>query len=210
LSVDSLQLVAARAARWACVALATAVAICCAEGVANVQAAWAHATISPVVTSADELQQFTLSVPTEKQDASTTSVELDLPHGFAIDSYEPEPGWKRRVQVSPVGNDSVLERVTWSGGSVPTDEDAVFRFNASARQAKTYVFRVQQTYSDGSVVNWAGSESSDTPAPHVKLVANFGSQSSDDNTLALVAVIIAVIALVLALVSLIGADRPLT
>lgn len=198
-----------RLRRAACIVLVTVMA-CCA-GLANAEAASAHASISPVVTSAGELQQFTLSVPTEEEDATTTSVELSLPSGFSIDSYEPEPGWKRSVQTrSSGGEEPVAERVTWSGGSVPTDEDAVFRFSASGGQAKTYVFHVRQIYSDGSVVDWAGPEASDAPAPRVELVSNLGSGGGGGDTLALVAVIVAAIALVLAVVSLIGANRPLT
>ena len=43
----------------------------------------------------------------------------------------------------------MIDRITWSGGHVPTGQDAVFRFNASANDAKTYAFDVRQAYSDG-------------------------------------------------------------
>jgi uncharacterized protein YcnI len=194
--------------RAACLAL-VAVAACCAA-LANAAAASAHASISPVVASAGELQQFTLSVPTEKQDARTTSVELEVPSGFSIDSYEAAPGWKRTVQTRSSSGESVAQRVSWSGGSVPTDEDAVFRFQASASRTGTYVFHVRQTYADGSVVEWAGPAKSDAPAPRVQLVASLGSGKGGNDTLALVAVILAALALALAAVSLIAADRPLT
>jgi hypothetical protein len=68
--------------------------------------------------------------------------------------------------------------VTWSGGSVPSDEDAIFQFLASADSAKTYSFKVLQTYSDGSVVDWSGPESSDAPAPQVELKSSFGGGGS--------------------------------
>ena len=51
--------------------------------------------MSPPVALDGELQQFTLSVPTEKEGATTTTIELTVPAGFAIDSFEPAPGWKR-------------------------------------------------------------------------------------------------------------------
>ena len=54
---------------------------------------------------------------------------------------------------------------------MPTDEDAVFRFNGSMDSSKTYTFKVRQTYSNGKVVDWTGSESSDTPAPTVEAVS---------------------------------------
>ena len=51
---------------------------------------------------------------------------------------------------------------------MPTGEDAAFSFLAQPSSAKTYTFGVRQTYSDGSVVDWSGPESSDTPAPTVE------------------------------------------
>ena len=62
----------------------------------------------------------------------------------------------------------MIQKVTWSGGKVPTDEDAVFRFIGSLDSDKTYTFQVRQTYSNGKVVDWSGSESSDTPAPTIE------------------------------------------
>lgn len=64
--------------------------------------------------------------------------------------------------------------VTWTGGSVPTEEDAAFSFLAGTSGTGTYTFAVRQTYSDGSVVNWSGPESSDSPSPVVKAVSSFG------------------------------------
>jgi len=72
----------------------------------------AHAILSPPVALDKKLQQFTLSVPTEKEGATTTQIELKVPAGFAIDSYESAPGWKRTVAGSTV---------TWAGGRVPTE-----------------------------------------------------------------------------------------
>jgi hypothetical protein len=68
--------------------------------------------------------------------------------------------------------------VTWTGGSVPTEEDASFTFLASTSGSGTYVFTVKQTYSDGSVVEWSGPESSDSPAPTVRAVSSFGGGTS--------------------------------
>ena len=66
----------------------------------------------------------------------------------------------------------MIQKVTWSGGKVPTGEDAVFRFNGSMASDKTYTFQVRQTYSNGKVVDWSGSESSDTPAPTIEAVSS--------------------------------------
>jgi uncharacterized protein YcnI len=62
------------------------------------EAASAHAEVSPPIVPASKSQVFTLAVPTEKEDASTTGVELTPPDGFSIDSFVPSPGWKRDVR----------------------------------------------------------------------------------------------------------------
>jgi uncharacterized protein YcnI len=155
-------------------------------------AASAHAIVSPPVALDKKLQQFTLSVPTEKEGATTTQVELKLPAGFAIDSYEPAPGWKRTVSGSTV---------RWAGGRVPTEEDAVFHFNASTSGAHTYTFTVLQSYSNGEVVSWSGPESSDTPAPTVQVLSSFGG-GDGTSTLSIVALAVGAMGLIVGAVAL--------
>jgi uncharacterized protein YcnI len=169
--------------------------------------AQAHAVVSPPAPLSGRLQQFTLSVPTEKESATTTKIELDVPAGFSIDSYAPSPGWTRTVAAKGSGDGAVVQKVVWSGGRVPTGEDAVFQFNAEATNAQSYTFHVVQTYSDGSVVDWSGPESSDTPAPVVDAKSSVGGGSS---TLGVIALIVAGVALVVAIVGLAGGRRPLT
>jgi uncharacterized protein YcnI len=162
-----------------------------------------------VVAQTKTLQYFTLAVPTEKEGATTTKVELTPPSGFGIDSFEPAPGWKRDVQSTGSGDATVIQKVTWSGGKTPTEEDSVFHFVASVDSAKTYTFTVRQTYSDGSVVDWNGPESSDSPAPLVKAVSSIGGGGST-STLAIIALVVGGIALVVAGIGLVGGRRPLT
>ena len=158
--------------------------------------AFAHAEISPAVALSSTGQQFTLAVPTEKEDVTTARVELTPPSGFSIDSFVPSPGWQRDVQTSGSGEETEIEKITWSGGNVPTDEDAIFQFIASGDSPKTYSFNVRQTYSDGTVVDWAGPEDSDTPAPVVELKSSLGGGGSD--TLAIVAIAVGAVALLVA------------
>jgi uncharacterized protein YcnI len=178
-----------------------------AVGLTVVSSAWAHAEISPPVTKSKTLQLFTLAVPTEKEGA-TTKVELTPPSGFGIDSFAPAIGWKRQLQQTGSGDSAVIQKVTWSGGSVPTGEDSVFQFLASPDSSKTYTFTVRQTYSDGSVVDWSGPESSDTPAPRIDAMSSLGGGGS--STLAIVALVVAGIAVLLAGVGLAtrGGSRP--
>jgi len=176
-------------------------------GLLTAAPAFAHAEISPPVAVANTLQLYTLAVPTEKEDATTTEIELTLPSGFSIDSFVPSAGWKREVQQTGSGEDAVVQKVTWSGGNVPTDEDSVFQFLATASDAKTYTFGVRQTYSDGSIVDWSGPESSDTPAPRVEAKSSLGGGGS--STLGIVALALAAVALVISLIGLLAGRRSL-
>jgi uncharacterized protein YcnI len=156
----------------------------------------AHAVVTPPVALAEAGQLFTLAVPTEKEGAPTTTVELTPPAGFAIDSFVAVPGWKRTVQQTGSGEEATITKVTWSGGAVPTGEDASFAFVADATSAGHYTFGVRQTYSDGTVVNWSGPESSDTPAPVVDALSSFGGGGT--STLSIVGIALAALALLLA------------
>jgi len=165
---------------------------------ATAAAASAHAIVSPAVALDKKLQVFTLSVPTEKENLTTTEIELTVPSGFAIDSFAPPPsGWKMSVQATGSGESAVVQKVTWTGGHVPTDQDAVFSFNASTSGAKTYTFDVRQTYSDGSVVDWDGPETADTPAPTIEALSSIGGGGT--STLEIVALVLAGVALLVAL-----------
>jgi uncharacterized protein YcnI len=186
-----------------------AVAAAAVAALAIPAAASAHAVVSPNVVEAKTLQFFTLSVPTEKENATTTSIELTPPSGFAIDSFQPTPGWKREVKSTGSGEEAVVTKVTWSGGMVPTGEDSVFGFNASTSGSKTYAFTVRQTYSDGEVVDWSGPESSDTPSPRLEAKSSLGGGGSS-STLGIVALAVAAVALVLGIVGLVGGRRSLT
>jgi uncharacterized protein YcnI len=168
--------------------------------------AFGHAIMSPSVVPAKESQQYTLSVPTEEEGQTTNKIVLTVPEGFGVDSFEAEPGWTREVKSTGSGEDAVISTVTWSGGKVPTDEDAVFRFNGSASSSGTVSFKVRQYYSDGTVVDWAGAEGSDTPAPTIRAVSDLGGSSTD--TLTIVAVVLAAAALVVSVGGIFLGRRP--
>jgi uncharacterized protein YcnI len=159
-------------------------------------AAFAHARVSPGVAEKGQLELFTLAVPTEKDNATTTEIEFTPPSGFGIDSFVPTPGWKRVVQQTGSGEDAVITKVTWTGGHVPTGEDAAFSFLAAPSSAKTYTFGVRQTYSDGTVVDWNGPESSDSPSPTIDVKSSLGG-GGGSSTLALIALIVGAIGIVL-------------
>jgi hypothetical protein len=59
---------------------------------------------------------------------------------------------------------------------------------------------VRQTYSDGSVVDWTGPESSDTPAPTIEAKDSFGG--SGTSLVAWIALALGAIGVVLGIVAL--------
>jgi len=155
----------------------------------------AHARMSPSVSLANELQLYSLAIPTEKANAYTTKIVLTLPKGFSIDSFVPSPGWKRVEQSTGSGDNAVITQVTWTGGHVPTEEDSLFQFLAQPAKAGTYTFQVQQTYSDGSIVDWSGPESAAAPAPTIKVVSSVGGGGT--STLTIVALVLGAVALLI-------------
>jgi uncharacterized protein YcnI len=175
--------------------LATAVAVAVATLMFSA-AASAHARVSPAVSLAGKLQLYSLAVPTEKSGATTTKIEMTVPNGFGIDSFvPPPPGWHQTVQQSGAGDSAVIEKVTWTGGHVPTGEDSLFQFLAQPATTGTYSFTVQQTYSDGSIVNWNGSESAPAPAPAIQAVSSLGAGGGGVSVLTLVALILGALGL---------------
>jgi uncharacterized protein YcnI len=183
----------------------SAVAVMAAALVAAGAAA-AHAHVSPPVALAKEGQLFSLAVPTEKEKLTTTKIELTPPAGFSIDSFVAAPGWQRQVQQTGSGEEAVIQKVSWSGGHVPTGEDALFQFLGRTDKSKTYAFKVRQTYSDGSVVDWSGPESSDTPAPTIDSKSSLGA-GGGGSTLAVIALVVAAIGVLLAAVALVAGGR---
>ena len=106
--------------------LPLATVLVAAAALVSASVASAHAHVSPPIVVKGESQVFTLAVPTEKENAQTTKVELTPPAGFSIDSFIDSPGWKRSVEQTGSGEDAVITKVTWDGGKVPTGEATGF------------------------------------------------------------------------------------
>jgi uncharacterized protein YcnI len=174
----------------------------------------AHARVSPAVSLSGKLQLYSLAVPTEKSGLTTSKIVMTVPNGFGIDSLvPPPPGWRQVIQQTGTGDSAVITKVTWTGGSTPTGEDSLFQFLAQPATSQTYTFGVQQTYSDGSIINWSGPESSANPSPTIQAVSSIGGGGT--STLTIIALIIGVLGLLaggFAIVSTTGSgekQRPL-
>jgi uncharacterized protein YcnI len=169
-------------------------------------AATAHARVSPPVSVAGKLQLYSLAVPTEKSGLTTTKIVMTVPAGFGIDSFAPPPtGWTMSTQQTGSGNSAVVTSVTWAGGKTPTGEDSLFQFLAQPGSKGTYTFHVQQTYSDGSIVNWAGPESSDAPAPTIEAAGSLGGGGV--SVLTIIALVVGVLGLLAGGFALVGGSK---
>ena len=120
-----------------------------------VPAASAHVTVNPNELPADSFSRFAVRVPTEREDADTTKITVELPGTSAFVSFQPKPGWKRSVTTvklaKPVTNDegeTVTERIGrhWRGRQIAPGEFDEFGMSASVlAEQGTLVFPAVQT-----------------------------------------------------------------
>jgi uncharacterized protein YcnI len=186
--------------------LTLAIVVAGTAGMLMPAVASAHARVSPAVSLSGKLQLYSLAVPTEKAGLTTTNLVMTVPSGLGIDSFVPPSApWHVQLAQTGSGDNAVVTKVTLTGGNTPTGEDTLFQFLAQPASAKTYTFQVQQTYSDGSIVNWAGSESSAYPAPTIQAVSSLGGGGV--SLLTIIALVVGVLGLLAGGFALIGGSR---
>ncbi|WP_167288738.1 YcnI family protein [Nocardioides seonyuensis] len=152
--------------------------------------AWAHVTVQPGEVEGGGFSVVSFRVPTERDDASTTKVQVLLPEDQPIGSVRtrPVPGWKvttkNRTLDEPIDMfgeevDSVVSEVTWTATGEGIAPNQFEDFDVSMGQlpeSGEMVFTAIQTYSSGEVVKWnevAVDEQSEPehPAPVLTITA---------------------------------------
>ncbi|MFC8143757.1 YcnI family protein [Streptomyces paradoxus] len=154
--------------------------------------AFAHVSVQPEGTAAKGgYAVVNFKVPNERDDASTTKLEVNFPadHPLASVMPEPMPGWKIEVTKSEL--DKPLEmhgekiteavtKVTWTADGKGIEPGYFEKFPLSVGQlpedTDELVFKALQTYSNKEVVRWIevpqkGQEEPDNPAPVLELSA---------------------------------------
>ena len=146
----------------------------------------AHVTLQPEEIPAGGFTRIDVRVPTERDDASTTKVELQLPPGFVFVSTEPVPGWEAKIvkrkldkpveqfgeQISEeVGQISFTAKGEAAGIGPGEFQDFGLSVSVPDKAGSTLTFKAVQTYSSGEVVRWIGPPDSEESAPQVKLAA---------------------------------------
>lgn len=142
----------------------------------------AHVSVSPATVAPGGFGTFSLKVPTERDDASTTRVELVLPNDLVLTSLSvrPVPGWTSKLTYRPAaaGRELVPAGVVWAGGSIGPGQFQVFDVSMGRLPTTEGVLALKalQTYSSGEVVRWidvaaAGAPEPEHPAPSITVVA---------------------------------------
>jgi uncharacterized protein YcnI len=125
----------------------------------------AHVTVQPGAVPANSYEVFTVRVPSEKENVSTTQVKLEVPDGVDVSRFEPKPGWTYETEKNADGK---IVSVTWKadGQGLGPTEFGQFNFQGKvAADAKELVWKAHQTYSDGTVVDWTGAPGTDSDTP---------------------------------------------
>jgi periplasmic copper chaperone A len=86
---------------------------CAAAALSAPATAHAHLTLQPAEQPAGGFARLDVRVPNEREDASTTKVEVRFPPGFGEAATEPVPGWTAKVTTR--GLAEVIDTITWSG-----------------------------------------------------------------------------------------------
>ncbi|MFJ9585085.1 YcnI family copper-binding membrane protein [Streptomyces acidicola] len=154
--------------------------------------AFAHVSVSPEGTAPKGgYATVNFKVPNERDDASTTKLEVTLPTDHPLASVQPEAvaGWKVEVTRSKLDKpvdlhgekiDEAVSKVTWTATGKGIEPGFFQKFPLSLGQlpedSDELVFKALQTYSDKDVVRWIevpekGQEEPESPAPVLALSA---------------------------------------
>jgi uncharacterized protein YcnI len=160
----------------------------------------AHVTVNPSNATQGGYTKLTFRVPNEKDSATTTTVEVNLPQDTPIASVSvrPTPGWTAAATKSkldkPIKSDDgeiteAVTKIVWTASPDAAIKPGEFQeFDVSVGplpEVDKIVFKALQTYSDGAVVRWIEEPASDGkepehPAPTVKLAKAAADTASTD------------------------------
>ncbi|MCC5479693.1 YcnI family copper-binding membrane protein [Streptomyces barringtoniae] len=155
--------------------------------------AFAHVSVQPEGAAAKGgYAVVDFKVPNERDNASTTKVEVDFPadHPLASVMTQPVAGWNVQVTKTKLAKpltmhgekiDEAVTRVTWTAADGKGIQPGYFQkfplsLGALPENTDQLVFKALQTYSDKEVVRWievpqAGQDEPENPAPVLQLSA---------------------------------------
>ncbi|MFF4015616.1 YcnI family protein [Streptomyces sp. NPDC001843] len=169
--------------------------------------AFAHVSVQPETTPAKGgYAVVDFKVPNERDNASTTKLEVNLPADHPLASVMPQPidGWKVKVTRSKLAKPmemhgekitEAVTKVTWTADGKGIEPGYFQKFplsiGALPDDTDELVFKAIQTYSNKEVVRWIeaqqdGQEEPENPAPVLELSAasadehSHGSSGAED------------------------------
>ncbi|MFF5334408.1 YcnI family protein [Streptomyces sp. NPDC013181] len=153
----------------------------------------AHVSVQPQGEAAKGgYAVINFKVPNERDEASTTKLEVSFPtdHPLASVMPQPVPGWDIEVTKSKLAKplemhgktiNEAVSKVTWTSGKIEPGRFQQFPLSVGQlpEDADQLVFKAIQTYSNKEVVRWIevpqeGADEPDSPAPVLKLTAPAG------------------------------------
>ncbi|MGW0826257.1 YcnI family copper-binding membrane protein [Streptomyces sp. NPDC002845] len=169
---------------------------------------FAHVTVVPEGEAAQgSYAVIDFRVPNERDNASTTKLEINFPADQPLASVMPQPvdGWTTKVTKSKLDEpidlhgrkiDEAVTKVTWTATGKGVEPGFFQKFPVSVgplpEDTDEMVFKALQTYSNDEVVRWIeepqeGEEEPESPAPVLTLSAasedghhGSGSSKSED------------------------------
>ncbi|MFJ3668019.1 YcnI family protein [Streptomyces sp. NPDC090106] len=170
--------------------LATAGAVAATAVVVLSSPAFAHVSVQPEGTAAKGgYAVVDFRVPNERDNASTTKLEVSFPTDHPLASAMPEPisGWTAKVTKTKLDKpielhgqkiSEAVSKVTWTATGKGVEPGFFQKFpisiGALPEDADDLVFKAVQTYSNKEVVRWIevqedGQEEPENPAPVLTL-----------------------------------------
>ncbi|MFI1651310.1 YcnI family protein [Streptomyces avidinii] len=159
--------------------------------------AFAHVGVQPVGEAAKGgYATINFKVPNERDNASTTQLEVNFPIDQPLTSVMPQdvPGWTVTVEKSKLDKpltvhgkqiNEAVTKVTWTGGKIEPGKFQQFPLSVGKLpESDQMVFKSIQTYDNGEVVRWIeeakeGAAEPQNPAPVLKLAAPKGGDHHD-------------------------------
>jgi uncharacterized protein YcnI len=190
--------------------LAAAGAVAASAVVVLSSPAFAHVSVQPEGAAAKGgYAVIDFKVPNERDDASTTKLEVTFPTDHPLASVMPEPvqGWSIKTTKSKLAKpveshgekiSEAITKVTWTAtgsGTAKGIQPGFFEkfpvsIGALPEDADELTFKALQTYSNGDVVRWIeeqqeGQEEPENPAPVLALSAaaedgHHGAEASEE------------------------------
>ncbi|MEU3721135.1 YcnI family protein [Streptomyces sp. NPDC031705] len=158
--------------------------------------AFAHVSVQPGEATKGGYATLNFKVPNERDNASTTQLEVNFPVDQPLTSVMPQelPGWTSTVEKTKLDKpltvhgkqiNEVVTKVTWTGGKIEPGKFQQFPVSVGKlpENADKMVFKAIQTYDNNEVVRWIeepkeGAAEPQTPAPVLKLTA---AKAADDH-----------------------------